>query len=138
MPQMSEMPYFFDKLLHDEFCQHPKFHNHSCKKSKFRKGPQADSGLVNLGVASNLGVVSNVFFNNQQHEIEIERFIYVKQINSSFFSNSGNQRFYLQYNAKRENWLSQKIKFPGKFSGYRILALPHNILRLVKVSRGTW
>ena len=49
---------------------------------------EADSGLVKLVV------VTNVFFNNQQHEIKIKRFKYVKQIRSSFFSNNWSQRFY--------------------------------------------
>ena len=48
----------------------------------------ADSGLVKLVV------MSNVFFNNQQHKIKIKRFLRVKEITSSFFSNSWNQRFY--------------------------------------------
>ena len=49
---------------------------------------EADSGLVKLVV------MTNVFFNNQQHEIKTHRFICVKQIKSSFFSNNGNQHFY--------------------------------------------
>ena len=44
--------------------------------------PETDSGLVKLVV------MTNVFFNNQQHEIKIKRFKYVKQIRSSFFSNN--------------------------------------------------
>ena len=38
--------------------------------------PEADSGLVKLVV------MTNVFFNNQQHKIEIKRFMCVKQIKS--------------------------------------------------------
>ena len=49
---------------------------------------EADSGLVKL-----VGM-TNVFFNNQQHEIKTKQFICVKQIKSSFFSNNGNQLFY--------------------------------------------
>ena len=49
--------------------------------------PEADSGLVKLVV------MTNVFFNNQQHEIETRQFICMKQIKSSFFSNKGNQLF---------------------------------------------
>ena len=47
-----------------------------------------DSGLVKFVV------MTNVFFNNQQHKIKIKRFLGVKQITSSFFTNSWNQRFY--------------------------------------------
>ena len=46
---------------------------------------EADSGLVKLVV------MTNDFFNNQQHEIKTRQFICVKQIKSSFFSNNGNQ-----------------------------------------------
>ena len=49
---------------------------------------EADSGLVKLVM------MTNAFFNNQQHEINTKRFICVKQIKSSFFSNNGSQRFY--------------------------------------------
>ena len=49
---------------------------------------EADSGLVKLVV------MTNDFFNNQQHEIKTRQFICVKQIKSSFFSNNGNQFFY--------------------------------------------
>ena len=49
---------------------------------------EADSGLVKL-----VGM-TNVFFNNQQHEIKTKQFICVKQIKSSFFSNNGNLHFY--------------------------------------------
>ena len=45
-----------------------------------------DPGLVKLVV------MANAFFNNQQHKIK--RFLCVKQITSSLFSNSWNQRFY--------------------------------------------
>ena len=41
----------------------------------------ADSGLVKLVV------MTNVFFNNQQHKIKIKRFLCDKEIMSSFFSN---------------------------------------------------
>ena len=41
----------------------------------------ADSGLVKLVV------MTNVFFNNQQHKIKIKRFLCHKEITSSFFSN---------------------------------------------------
>ena len=43
---------------------------------------EADSGLVKLVV------MTNVFFNKQQDEIEIKRFIFVKYIMSRFFCNS--------------------------------------------------
>ena len=43
---------------------------------------EADSGLVKVVV------MTNVFFNNQEHEIEIKWFICLKHIKSSFFSNS--------------------------------------------------
>ena len=49
---------------------------------------EADSGLVKLVV------VTNIFFNNQQHEIKTKRFKYVKQIRSRFFRNNWSQRFY--------------------------------------------
>ena len=49
---------------------------------------EANSGLAKLVV------MTNVFFNNQQHEIKTRQFICVKQIKSSFFSNNGNQLFY--------------------------------------------
>ena len=35
--------------------------------------PEADSGLVKLVM------MTNVFFNNQQHEVKIKQFKYVKQ-----------------------------------------------------------
>ena len=47
-----------------------------------------NSGLVKLVV------MTNVFFNNQQHEIKTRQFICVAQIKSNFFSNKGNQLFY--------------------------------------------
>ena len=47
-----------------------------------------DSRLVKLVV------MTNVFFNNQQHKIKIKRFLGVKQITSSFFTDSWNQRIY--------------------------------------------
>ena len=46
---------------------------------------QVDSELVKLVV------MTNVFFNNQQHEIKTKWFICVKQTKSSLFSNNGNQ-----------------------------------------------
>ena len=49
---------------------------------------EADSELVKL-----VGM-TNVFFNNQRHEIKTKQFISVKQIKFSFFSNNGNQHFY--------------------------------------------
>ena len=42
---------------------------------------EADLGLVKLVV------MSNVFFNYHQHEIETEKFSFVQQIKSGFFSN---------------------------------------------------
>ena len=75
---------------------------------------EADSGFVKLVV------MTNVFFNNQQQEIKTKRFICVKQIKSSFFSNNSNQRFYLQYmqNVKifSQNLVAQlpRQKFGGK------------------------
>ena len=50
---------------------------------KIQMIPEVDSGLVKLVV------MTNVFFNNQQDEIKIKRFIRVKQkeIKSSFFGN---------------------------------------------------
>ena len=50
----------------------------------YKSKRESDSGLV---------VVNNIFFNEQQHEIKTKRFICVKQIRSSFFSNNGNQHF---------------------------------------------
>ena len=50
--------------------------------------PEADSGLVKLVV------MTNIFFNNQQHEIKTRRFTCVQQIKSSFFGNKANQHFY--------------------------------------------
>ena len=50
--------------------------------------PGTDSGLVKLVV------MTNIFFNNQQHKIKTRQFISLKQIKSSFFSNNGNQLFY--------------------------------------------
>ena len=50
--------------------------------------PEADSGLVKIVV------MTNVFFNKQQHEIKIKRFIFVKYIKSRFFCNSWNQCFH--------------------------------------------
>ena len=43
---------------------------------------EADSGFLKLVV------MTNVFFNNQPHEIKIKRSICVKHIKSSFFSNN--------------------------------------------------
>ena len=43
---------------------------------------EADSELVKLVV------MTNVFFNNQERKIEIKRFMCVKKIKSSFFSNN--------------------------------------------------
>ena len=50
--------------------------------------PKADSGLVKLVI------MTNVFFNKQQHKIEIKRFILVKYIKSRFFCNTWNQCFH--------------------------------------------
>ena len=44
--------------------------------------PEVDSGLVKLVV------IANVFFNKQQQEIKIKRFIFVKYVKSRFFCNS--------------------------------------------------
>ena len=44
--------------------------------------------------------MTNVFLNNQQHEVKIKRFMCVEQIKSSFFRNSLNQ---VSIHAKREN-----------------------------------
>ena len=52
---------------------------------------EVDSGLVKLAM------MTNVFFNNYQHEIKVKQFLYIKQIMSSFLNNSRNQRFYSQY-----------------------------------------
>ena len=49
---------------------------------------EVDLGLVKLVV------ITNVFFNNQQHEIKTKQFICIKLIKSSFFSNHEKQRFY--------------------------------------------
>ena len=49
---------------------------------------EVDLGLVKLVV------ITNVFFNNQQHEIKTKQFICIKLIKSSFFSNHKKQRFY--------------------------------------------
>ena len=57
-------------------------------KGVVRVSSEADSGLAKLVV------MTNDFFNNQQHEIKTRQFICVKQIKSSFFSNNGNQFFY--------------------------------------------
>ena len=48
----------------------------------------ADSGLVKLVR------MTNIFFNNQQHQIKTKQFICVKQIKSSFFRNNENEHFY--------------------------------------------
>ena len=48
----------------------------------------ADSGLVKLVR------MTNIFFNNQQHQIKTKQFKCVKQIKSSFFSNNENEHFY--------------------------------------------
>ena len=53
----------------------------------YKSKRESDSGLVKLVV------VNNIFFNEQQHEIKTKRFICVKQIRSSFFSNNGNKNF---------------------------------------------
>ena len=49
---------------------------------------EADSGFVKLVV------MTNVFFNNQQHEIKTKQCISMKQKKPSFFSNNRNQLFY--------------------------------------------
>ena len=56
---------------------------HSCNFIKQETStPGADSGLVKLVV------MTYIFFNNQQHKIKIKRFLCVKEITTSFFSNS--------------------------------------------------
>ena len=63
------------------------------------------SGLVKLVV------MTKVLFNNQQHKIKLKRFLCVKQITSSLFSNSWNQRFYSQYMQNVKNNLYRKLNF---------------------------
>ena len=58
-----------------------------------------------------LVVMTNVFFNNQQHEIKTKWFICVKQIKSSFFSNNENRRFYLQYMQNVKTGIYRKLNF---------------------------
>ena len=50
--------------------------------TKSNQESEAESGLVKSVVMTNL------FFNSQQHKIEIKWFICVKNVRSSFFSNS--------------------------------------------------
>ena len=53
------------------------------RQQEFRRSNTgADSGLVKLAV------MTNVFFNNQQHKIKIKLLLGVKQITSSFFTES--------------------------------------------------
>ena len=62
--------------------------NDDKKLQTFDKITEPDSGLIKLVV------MTNIFFNNHQHEIKTKCFICVKQIKYSFFSTNGNQRFY--------------------------------------------
>ena len=61
---------------------------------------ETDSGLVKLVV------MTDIFFNNQQHEIKSTCFICVKQIKSGFFSNNG----------KPKTDLYRKLNFQSKLS----------------------
>ena len=60
--------------------------------------------------------MTNVFLNNQKHNIKIKRFLYVKQITFSFFSNSWNKLFIVYGICKTrkaaftENYISSQIK----------------------------
>ena len=113
---------------------------------------EVDSGFVKLVV------MTNVFFNNPQQEIKTKRFICVKQIKSSFFSNMEINILFIVY-VKRENRPLQETEFSVKTkqlslasSGVKrfykiyfkqqiyhdqLLTFPPNILRLVEVSRRT-
>ena len=75
--------------------------------------PEADSGLVKLVL------MTNVFFNNQQYEIKIKRFMFVKQIKPSFFSNSWNQ-FYSWYVPNVKTGLNKKLYFSQNFVAQRL------------------
>ena len=66
--------------------------------------PEADSGLVKLVV------MTNVFFNKQQHEIKIKRFIFVEYIKSRFFCNSWNQCFHSACKTWRSAFTEETIK----------------------------
>ena len=52
-----------------------------------KEWPEMNLGLVKLVV------MTDVFFNKQQHQIEIKRLISAEKIKSGFFSNSWNQHF---------------------------------------------
>ena len=58
-----------------------KGENCSCRLCKTYAG-------VNLELVKLFVMTTNVFFNNRQHKIKIKRFKCVRQITSSFFSNS--------------------------------------------------
>ena len=89
--------------------------NTSYKRVRFQglkvseKNSGAHSGLVKLVV------MTNVFFNNQQHKIKIKRFICVKQITSSFFI-TAEINVSIRSISKRENRPLKKTKFPAEFS----------------------
>ena len=71
---------------------------------------EADLGLVKLVV------MTNVFFNYHQHEIEIKRLICVKTDKVWFLQQQLNSTFLFMVYVKRENWPLQKTKFSAKFS----------------------
>ena len=75
-------------MLHKEKAIQKQPFRRIMKTTYFPEHPEADSGLVKLVV------VTNIFFNNQQHEMKTRQFVCLKQIKSSFFSNNGNQLFY--------------------------------------------
>ena len=64
--------------------------------------------------------MTNVFFNNQQYEIKIKRFMFVKQIKSSFFSNSWDQRFYSWYVPNVKTGLNRKLNFSQNLVAQRL------------------
>ena len=71
---------------------------------------EADSGLVKLVM------MTNIFFNNQEHKIKIKRFVCVKRIKACFFSVTAEVNVLFIVYVKRENRPIQKSKFPVKFS----------------------
>ena len=75
-------------------------------QSEFSRWAGADSRLVKLVV------MTNFFFNNQQHKITI----CLKEITPSFLGNSSKSTFLFIVYAKRENRPLQKTKFQVKFS----------------------
>ena len=90
------------------------YHNLFLMLEFFLINSRGGSGLVKLVV------MTKVLFNNQQHKIKLKRFLCVKQITSSLFSNSWNQRFYTRYVQNVKNNLYRKLNFQSNLVTLRL------------------